>query len=178
MLMTVQRAVAWHHVGMTLKIRAAEAADLNFLAEMLALAAFWRPSEPRESVDEVLGRPELAHYVAGWPGLGDRGLIAEYETDGPVGAAWLRFFPESDPGYGFVNAAVPELSMGVVPHARGQGIGRRLLEGLINVGRTADLPGISLSVESDNYARRLHEQSGFRPVGPEDAGAVTMQLSF
>ncbi|WP_026819627.1 GNAT family N-acetyltransferase [Arthrobacter castelli] len=163
---------------MTLKVRAAEAADLDFLAAMLAEAAFWRPSEPRESVDEVLRRPELAHYVAGWPRPGDRGLIAEYETDVPVGAAWLRFFPEADPGYGFVDAAVPELSMGVVPSARGQGVGRRLLKGLIDASRSAGLPGISLSVETDNYARRLYEQAGFRPVGLEEGGAVTMQLSF
>ena len=48
----------------------------------------------------------------------------------PVGAAWLRFFPADDPGYGFVSADVPELSIGVAVLWRGRGIGRALLRAI------------------------------------------------
>jgi len=92
------------------EIRPADAADGPFLAEMLVAAAFWRPEGPEGKVSDVMDQPELAHYVVGWPQPGDCGVIAE---DGhPVGAAWFRFLPASDPGYGFVDAETPEVGLG------------------------------------------------------------------
>lgn len=138
------------------------------------MAAFWRPDGPSGSVAEVRREPELAHYVAGWPRPGELGVIAE---DGcqPVGAAWLRLMPESDPGYGFVDTATPELSMGVRPGWRGRGVGSELLDVLISTAGEHGLPALSLSVEPDNAARRLYERAGFELFGEAD-GALTMLL--
>jgi ribosomal protein S18 acetylase RimI-like enzyme len=124
-------------------------------------------------VADVLGQPELAHYVTGWPQPGDHGVVAEHEK--PVGAAWLRLFTASDPGYGFVDAATPEVSMGVVQDWRGRGVGARLLDALVDAAREAGLVTLSLSVESDNYARRLYERAGFQEVG-QVSGSLTMLL--
>lgn len=124
---------------------------------MLVAAAFWRPDGPSGSVPEVLSQPQLAHYVAGWPGPDDLGVIA-LDGQQPVGAAWVRLLPESDPGYGFVDAATPELSMGVVQAWRGRRVGSRLLDTLIVAAREQGLASLSLSVEPDNYARRLYER--------------------
>lgn len=163
-----------HNGVVTYILRRAVASDAPFLAEMLVAAAFWRPDGPGGSVAEVLSRPEFAHYVAGWPRPDDLGVIA-LDGEQPIGAAWVRFFSESDPGYGFVDAATPELSMGVVPAWRGRGIGFRLLDGLITRSREHGLASLSLSVEPDNYARRLYERVGFRTVH-EVGGALTMLL--
>lgn len=114
-------------------LRPAEPADGPFLAEMLAVAAFWRPDGPTGTVRAVMDHPELAHYVAGWPQHGDRGIIAEDVR--PVGAAWLRFLPADDPGFGFVDAVTPEVSMGVLLGWRGQGIGTQLLRAVIAQAR-------------------------------------------
>jgi len=97
------------------------------------------------------------------------------EVGHPVGTAWLRLFTASDPGYGFVNVATPEVSMGVVREWRGRGIGARLLDALVTAAREADLTALSLSVEPDNYARRLYERVGFRQVG-QVGGSLTMLL--
>ncbi|WP_298253263.1 GNAT family N-acetyltransferase [uncultured Arthrobacter sp.] len=160
------------------RLRPADSSDAAFLAEMLVAAAFWRPDGPSGSVAEVLSRPELAHYIADWPrtgGLGaDLGVVA-LEGQQRVGAAWLRFFPERDPGYGFVDEATPELSIGVVRARRGRGIGSRLLDALISEARGHGLPCLSLSVEPDNHARRLYERVGFRTVGGV-GGSSTMVL--
>jgi ribosomal protein S18 acetylase RimI-like enzyme len=104
---------------------------------------------------------------------GDLGVVAE--DDSAIGAAWIRLLPESDPGFGFVNASTPELSMGVVQKSRGQGVGAQLLEALISSARAHNLDGISLSVEPDDYARRLYERVGFREVS-ELSGSLTMLL--
>jgi len=78
------------------RVRPAGPADDDFLAEMLVAAACWRLDGPLGDVHSVLTRPELAHYVSGWPRPGDLGVVAE---DGlPVGAAWLRLLPEHDRG--------------------------------------------------------------------------------
>jgi ribosomal protein S18 acetylase RimI-like enzyme len=139
----------------------------------MLVASAWRPDGPTGSVEEILERSELAHYIAGWPQPGDLGVVAEDES--PVGAAWIRLLPESDPGFGFVNASTPELSMGVVQEWRGQGVGARLLEALISSARAHNLAGISLSVNPDNYALRLYERVGFREVR-ELNGSLTMVL--
>lgn len=159
---------------MVITVRRAEAADVDFLAAMLADAAFWRPDGPSGSVAEVLAQPNLAHYVVAWPRPGDLGVVA---LDGRrrVGAAWVRLLPESDPGYGFVDAATPELSMGVVRGWRGRGIGSRLLGEPIAAAREQELSSLSLSVERDNYARDLYERVGFRQVA-EVGASLTMLL--
>jgi ribosomal protein S18 acetylase RimI-like enzyme len=137
-------------------------------------AAFWRPEgRSSHSVSDVMDRPEFAHYVAGWPQPSDCGVIAEDER--PVGAAWFRFLPATDPGYGFVDTETPEVSIGVILNRRGQGIGGRLLGTLVTQARGAGLATLSLSVEPDNYARSLYERVGFQTVGAV-SGSLTMLL--
>lgn len=154
-------------------LRPARATDAPFLTEMLVAAAFWRAEGPVGTVDEVMSNPELAHYVSGWPRAGDQGVVAE--EGHPIGAAWMRYFSESDPGYGFVDAAVPEVGMGVVQEWRGRGVGGRLLAALVGVAREQRVGALSLSVEADNYARRLYERVGFRTVATV-GGSFTMLL--
>ncbi|MDQ1482463.1 MAG: hypothetical protein QOF35_539 [Actinomycetota bacterium] len=141
---------------------------------MLVAAAFWRPGDPVVSVDEVMERPELAHYVAGWPRPGDQGVIAQDVQ--PIGAAWLRLFSQDDPGFGFVDEQSPELAMAVVPQWRGRGVGAALLREVTAQAAEAGVAGISLSVDLQNDAARLlYERFGFRPVREGD-GSLTMLL--
>lgn len=155
-------------------IRAAEAADSGFLEQMLVAAAFWRVDGPAGSVQQVMGRPELAHYLARWPLPGDLGMIALDDVTGaPIGAAWLRYLRGEDAGYGYLDDATPELSIGVVAGRRGQGVGAQLIEALIDAARPVGIEALSLSVEPDNYALRLYERHGFGVVGGSD-GSLTM----
>src|SRR4051794_9393780 len=110
-------------------VRRAEAEDRGFLEQMLSVAAYWQESKPRP-VDEVLRTPGLAHYIAGWPQPNDFGVIAEDE-DRPLGAAWWRYFPATDPGYGFVSSDIPEVSIGVLAGSRGVGVGTLLIGALL-----------------------------------------------
>lgn len=160
---------------MDIALRPALASDVSFLTEMLVAAAFWRPDGPSGSVNDVLNTPELSHYVSDWPRPSDLGVVAQ--SDQPIGAAWLRFFTDEDPGYGFVDTTIPEVAMGVVRQWRGRGVGRRLLTALMATARDAGIPALSLSVERDNHAHRLYEDVGFQQVARED-GSVTMTLQL
>ena len=77
-----------------------------------------------------MARPDFAHYVEGWPRDGYVGVVAEDEHGEPVGAAWYRHLSDDDPGYGFIDPSIPEVTIGVVARRRGQGVGRDLLEAL------------------------------------------------
>lgn len=142
---------------------------------MLAVAADWRPGARLRSIPELMAVPALAHYVADWPRKGDAGFVAEEGE--PLGAAWWRLFTVDDGGYGFIDEATPELSIGVVPEARGRGVGTLLLRALIDAAQRSALPALSLSVERDNPAALLYERLGFQTVLPV-GGSLTMVLTF
>ncbi|MEA5361474.1 GNAT family N-acetyltransferase [Amycolatopsis sp., V23-08] len=154
-------------------LREATREDADFLADMLVEAVNWSPEWKRKSKRRVLAAPNTAHYVTGWPLDGDLGVVAE--VDGAsVGAAWLRFFTADDPGYGFVAADVPELSLGVVAARRGRGVGRALMRAVEDRARTAGIERISLSVERKNFAQRLYLAEGYEVVGAGSADSDTM----
>ena len=155
----------------TFSIRPARAEDAGFLAEVLAIAADWRPAAQPRSIEVILAEPGLAHYVQGWPRDGDFGVVAEAPS--PVGATWWRFFDPDDPGFGFVADTTPEITVGVIQGARRRGVGRAMLDALIAEAERRGLPSLCLSVEPDNYAMRLYERVGFRVVD-DTGGAVTM----
>ena len=142
--------------------RPAGTEDFAFLATMLGEAAVWRPDKPTPTAEEVMADSRYAEYLAGWPRLGDYGLVVEH--DGPVGAAWYRTYTEANHGHGFVAEDVPELSIAVGASHRREGIGRRLLIDLIEASVVQGYPALSLSVAVNNPARGLYESTGFVPV--------------
>jgi GNAT superfamily N-acetyltransferase len=143
---------------MSCELRAATVSDQPFLWEMLYLALFVPPGEP-PLPRSLLREPAIARYVEGW-GLrsDDSGLIALVDN-APAGAAWLRCFPASEPGYGFVDERTPELSIAVLPAHRGKGIGSRLLERLLH-----GVDSTSLSCDPANPSWRLYVRLGFEPL--------------
>jgi len=163
-------------------LRPASAADLPLLTRMLACAADWRPDAEVRSGEDVLADPHLRRYVEGWPRAGDAGVVALDGANRPLGASWYRVFSESEPGYGFVDAATPELSIAVEATSRGRGVGEALLRELVRVARVRGAGALSLSVEPDNPARRLYEKAGFEPIDAhadacaDGPGSVTMRL--
>lgn len=140
---------------------------------MLVEAVNWSSEWKRKSRNRVLSAPGTARYIADWPRETDLGVIAEAGGE-RIGAAWVRFFPASDPGYGFVAADIPELTIGVAAQWRGQGAGRALLQAIAGHARSAGSGQISLSVERKNFAQKLYLSEGYRVVGPGYAGSDTM----
>ena len=150
-------------------LRPAVVADAEFLRAMLHEAIFTPPGTPRPA-REVVDHPPLSLYISGWGvRAGDVGLIAMDPE--PVGAAWFRLYPEEAPGYGFVDDATPELSIAVAAGYRNMGIGSKLLTALIELARSS-YPGLSLSVDPENPARRLYTRYGFQAHGGSERTMV------
>lgn len=154
-------------------IRPGSRHDARFLRDMLHHAYYWRESSvPQDPMEGSVQR-----YVMNWGRPGDAAVIALDDIGSEVGAAWYRLFKAKEPGYGFVDEQIPELSIAVVPSRRGKGFGNELLEALLAQARREGFTQVSLSVEPDNPALRLYERHGFRKVG-ESGGSSTMVARF
>ena len=114
-------------------------------------------------------------YVSGWTRTGDFGFVAVGGAGEPIGAAWARVFNADDPGYGFVAADVPEISMGVAKRHRAKGVGRLLLGALVVQAREIGHGRLSLSVEDGNRAANLYREFGFIVAGRK-GGSNTLTL--
>lgn len=115
---------------------------------------------PRFTLDDVRIRPEFARYTRLHPDRGDFGLAAVVE-DEVVGVVWTMYLPAEDPGFGFVDATTPELSIWVRSDHRNRGIGRLLLRSVSAESLRRGIAAISLSVEAGNPARHLYVSEGF-----------------
>jgi ribosomal protein S18 acetylase RimI-like enzyme len=144
------------------EIRDVAAADLPFLERILLAAYNW--AQVRFTRDWLRSDDMAACYLDGFPGPGDLGVIGAVDGT-PVGAVWARVLPAERGGYGFVADDVAELTVGVVPEARGRGVASALLQAVVTRAAQRQLAGLSLSVEDGNAARRLYERAGFEVVG-------------
>ena len=157
-------------------VRAALVGDVPFLWDMLWEAAAVAPQVREMGKQKALALPELRRYLDGWGRRGDAAVVAVDRSDRRLGAAWYRLFPEHAPGYGWVAPDVPELSIGVLPAARGAGVGGRLVREIKDTARAQGYGALSLSVDRRNPALRLYERHDFADAGVSGPGdsSVTM----
>lgn len=141
-------------------VRPAGQADGAFLGDMVVEAANWRPGAacPKH---QILTAPEHSRYISGWKRPSDAGLVALDASGEPIGAAWYRLLPRSDPGFGYVGTGVPELIIGVRPIWRAHGVGRTLVQALAQQAVADGYARLSLSVERGNFAVSLYRSEGF-----------------
>ena len=89
-------------------------------------------------------------------------LVAGAALGGPV-LGWAALSPVSGR---CVYGGVAEVSLYVATAARGQGVGRQLLAGLVAESEQNGLWTLQASIFPENLASvRLHEAAGFRQVG-------------
>jgi GNAT superfamily N-acetyltransferase len=140
-------------------IRQGHVSDLPFLKRMLYEAFCWNPTGPRPDVNEFVKLPDFQRLLAGWGKQGDNAVIAEHKTT-PIGAAWYRFWTTADHSYGFIDPTIPELGIAVSPEYRSMGVGRRLVQAILDVALRNDVHSMSLSVDPHNFALHLYESVG------------------
>ncbi len=143
-------------------LRKSQPSDMPFLREMLYEAVFWRDSAEKPSLEQGLDYPEVRKALAGW-GKRDRDTAVVATLDSiPVGAAWCRFWTDSNSIRGYVDKDTPVLVIAVHRDYRHRGIGTSMIEWLIDHASKHSIQRLSLAVSKDNYAINLYRQQGFR----------------
>jgi ribosomal protein S18 acetylase RimI-like enzyme len=136
--------------------------ELPLLGDFL-YEAIYQPAGSAPLPRDVIRRPEISLYLENFGRPGDRCLVAE--VDGRVaGAVWVRLFPDERKGYGTIDSETPELSISLYPPYRHRGIGRALINAMLELLRTEGCRRVSLSVQKENVAARLYRSLGFDVV--------------
>jgi ribosomal protein S18 acetylase RimI-like enzyme len=151
-------------------IRSLTAADQDVLWEMLYHSLYVPPGSPPFD-RSILEHPAIARYVKDWGREHDTGFVAEDGNGQLLGAVWLRLLIGEERGYGYIDDQTPEMGIAVLPEYRGWGIGTALLSGLMD-SVEGKYEGISLSVATENPARRLYDRLGFSVVNQQENSVV------
>lgn len=149
---------------------------MPFVKEMVYQSIYVAPGSIPPSRD-ILDHPRIANYFTNFDHERDLGIVAAQEDGTFVGMAMVRFFRLPLVGYGYVADHIPELSIAIDEHHRGQNIGTTLLHKLLDMCRHNGISAVSLSVSKGNPAVSLYARAGFRTIS-EDENSLTMQLSI
>lgn len=146
---------------MNVNIRRMRPDESGLLREFL-YQAIYLPAGTEPPPRSVVDLPELRVYTENFGTRpGDFCLVAE--VDGQVvGAAWSRIMED----YGHIDNDTPSLALSLLPDCRGQGIGTRLLNGLLALLQNQGYQRASLSVQIENPALRLYQRAGFEIAEP------------
>ena len=136
-------------------LRSARTEDRPFLVEM-ARRVCTLEDRPLPAADD----PEVMAFLPDPP---EAAVVAVDERERLLGAVWwvlreppLLLDPEGSP--------LPELAIAVVEDERGKGIGRALLDALLERAR-GQFPALALNVHLLNPAVRLDIRAGFNVAG-------------
>ena len=138
-------------------IRPLKDSEKEILKEFLYEAIFVpEGEEPPEK--SIINREELMVYLYAFGrGKADFALVAE--MDGKiVGAVWTHIMHD----YGHVDDETPSFAISLYKEYRGQGIGTRLMQEMLQVLKSKGFKRASLSVQKANYAVRMYEKLGFQ----------------
>ena len=138
-------------------IRGLREDEVKVLDEFIYQAIFI-PEGVKAPSRDIINQPDLHVYVKDFgTQKGDHCLVAE--TDGKiVGAAWSRIMND----YGHIDDDTPSLAISLLPEYRGNGIGTKLMTGLLEVLKKNGYKRTSLAVQKANYASKMYTDLGFR----------------
>lgn len=144
-------------------IRKLQPEEVELLKDFLYEAIFI-PEGVSPPARDIVERPELRLYYEGFGNApADHCLAAE--TDGHVvGAVWTRIMND----YGHVDDETPSFAISLLPEYRRQGIGTRMMRGMLALLKEQGYRQASLAVQKANYAVRMYKNVGFEITNEND----------
>lgn len=146
-----------------IEIRCIRENELGLLKDFLYEAIFI-PEGVEPPSRDIVEKPELRVYTDGFgTKSGDNCLVAIH--DGKiVGAVWTRIMND----YGHVDDETPSFAISLLPEYRRQGIGTRMMRGMLALLKEQGYRQASLAVQKANYAVRMYKNVGFEITNEND----------
>ena len=122
--------------------------------------AIFIPEGVEPPAREIIEKPELKLYYENFgTGEADNCIVAD-DNNRVVGAVWTRIMND----YGHVDDHTPSFAISLYKEYRGNGIGTKMMERMLEKLRQQGYKKASLAVQKENYAVKMYENSGFRIV--------------
>lgn len=122
--------------------------------------AIFIPDGVEPPVREIIEQPELKLYYEGFgTGRADYCIVADDEGK-VVGAVWTRIMND----YGHIDDETPSFAVSLYKEYRGQGIGTKLMEEMLDLLKEKGYERASLAVQKANYAVKMYKNVGFKTV--------------
>ncbi len=153
-----------------IQIREIKNSETYLIKEFLYEAIFQEDKTnllPKEIVQE----PNISIYYKNFGSKDDNCLVGVHNNK-IIGMVWTRIFKGDIKGYGYVDYETPEFSIAVLEEYRQKGIGKMLMEAMLNLLKTKGYKRASLSVNKKNYAQKLYLQVGFKIIKETDTDFV------
>ncbi len=140
------------------------------LLEMFLYEAIFQPNQ-KKAPFSIIYENHLYQYIEKF-GVKEHDICycAQVEND-IIGAVWVR---ETNRECSETDVVL-EFSISVLQHYRKQGIGRQLMKRMIEHIRKQGYKKAILSVQQQNYARKLYEELGFYQVDQHDQEIIMMK---
>jgi len=157
-----------------MNIRPIREIDYPLLEDFLYLAI--HQADPNNPIPgSVVDVPEVRNYISGFgTKKDDYGLVAEIEEK-VVGIVWARVLSGNIKGYGYIDDETPEFAISVTAENRGQGIGKALMNAMIELLKQKSYKQCSLSVQKSNKAINLYKRLGFMTVKETDEDYIMIK---
>ncbi len=122
--------------------------------------AIFIPDGVEPPAREIIEQPELKLYYEGFgTGRADYCIVADDEGK-VVGAVWTRIMND----YGHIDDETPSFAISLYKEYRGQGIGTKLMEEMLDLLKEKGYERASLAVQKANYAVKMYKNVGFKTV--------------
>lgn len=141
--------------------------EYELLEEFLYHAIHRRAGEP-EIPRDIVNNPELQIYYKNFGSRSDDYCVVADCRGEILGAAWVRLLANEPKGFGNIDDTTPEFAVAVLAEHRGAGIGRKLMNVLIDLLAEKNYKQASLAVQKDNRAYNLYKDIGFEFYAEKD----------
>lgn len=112
----------------------------------------------------IINKPEISLYVTDFGRKENDYCLVADDNGKIVGAVWIRILAGKIKGFGHVDDETPEFAISLLKEYRGRGLGTLLMQQMIAYLKEKDYRQASLSVDKNNYAKRMYKKLGFNIV--------------
>jgi len=127
------------------------------LLEDFLYEAIFIPKGVQAPPREIISRPELQVYIAGFGSKKSDIAFAAHCGGKIVGAVWVRIMDD----YGHIDEQTPSFAISLYKQYRGMGIGTALMRTMLEELKKQGYKQASLAVQKENYAVKMYKNAGF-----------------